>query len=161
MKLGKLLKDKLEAKHVYTLAMVTLYIYLISRCVYQYSIGKGIYGCKIELLLITIFSLLVYAFSFFQLDVFNKNHKKRGKKKINNKLQRNIVFESCFLSLIITTFIYLLISYEVIYIDFYNLIPNQELLSIIGLAVLLFLIFFLIIYFISFKFFKNKIKYSK
>lgn len=156
MKLGKLFKNKMEAKHIFYGIMVILYVYLISKCIYQYTSGAGLDACKLEFLLMVVFSLVIYVVSFLGLDLFNKNNKKTKKKKKINPLIKNSLLSSGFLSLIITTFLYLLIAYETIYIDFYNMIPNNPVLSIIGLAVLIYVVLFVALYFIHIQFLKKK-----
>lgn len=156
MKLGKVLKNKVEAKHVYYIIMVVLYVYLITKCIYQYTSGAGLDACKLEFLLMVVFSLVIYIVSFFGLDLFNKNYKKSKKKKMIHPLIKNSLLSSGFLSLIITTFLYLLIAYETIYIDFYSMIPNHPTLSIIGLAVLIYIVLFIVLYFIHLHFLKKK-----
>lgn len=156
MKLGRLLKNKIEAKHVFYTIMAILYVYLIAKCIYQYVTGTGLYECKLEFILMVVFSLIIYIFSFFKMDLFNKNYKKSKKKKVINQVTKNCLLSSGFLSLIITTFLYLLIAYETIYIDFYNVIPNNPALSIIGLAVIIYVLLFVVLYFIHLHFLKKK-----
>lgn len=156
----KILKNKIEARHIYSIVMTALYTILICRCIYQYVNGFGLNGCKLEFLLMVISSFIVYIVSFLELDIFNKKQSKKKDKNLK-KNKRNFIFESCFLSLTITTFLYLLIAYEIIYIDFYNMIPNQEALSIIGLAVVLFLVFFMISYLVTSKIYQFKVAKAK
>ncbi len=161
MNLEKFIRNKLTAKSVYTIVMTILYVYLISRCIYEYSFGTGIYGCKSELLLMIAFSFIIYLSSFFDLDFFNKIKKRKKKSDSYRQLQKSSIYKAIFLSLTITTFIYLLITYEDIYIDFYNMIPNHEFLSIIGLAFLLFFLFFIVSYVITVSFFRLRVAKAK
>ena len=148
MKLAKAnsLKNKIEVKHVYTIIMIIIYIYLITKCIFEYIWGSGLDGCKLELLLMIAFSFIIYILSFFQLDIFHKKLLKKERIKNIKSSKKRRIFESVFLSLILTTFVYLLISYDVIYIDFYSLFPNQIFLSIVGLLVILFFAFFIFSY---------------
>lgn len=149
MKLMDIWKNKVEAKHIYITVVSFLYIYLVGKCLYQYIWGSGIDGCQMELLFLTIFSFIVYLLSFIRWDYFVKES--NIKTVFVPISEKGCIYGSIVLSLIITTFIYLLISYEIIYVDFYRIVPNQEILSIIGLAILLFLVFFLIVYFATFR----------
>lgn len=150
----KQLKNKIEAKHVYNVIMVILYIYLIGKCIYQYFWGNGLEDCKLEFLLMVAFSLVVYVVSLFQLNSFNqiKSKGKVKKKKAISRFKKDYIWHSGFVSLLVTTFIYLLIAFEIINVDFSKMISNQEILSIIGLAILLFIVFFVISYFIMSRF---------
>lgn len=146
MKLANLLKNKIEVKHVYTIIMIIIYIYLIMKCIFEYIWGSGLDGCKLELVLMIVFSFIIYIFSFFQLDIFHKKFLRKDRIKSIKSSKKRRIFESIFLSLILTTFVYLLIAYDVIYIDFYSLFPNQIFLSIVGLLVILFFAFFIFSY---------------
>lgn len=156
MKFCKVLKNKIEAKHVFYAVMAILYVYLISKCIYSCIFGKGLYDCKLEFILIVVCSLIVYVVSFFNLDLFNKNVKKSKKKKTINQVTKNCLISSGFLSLLITTFLFLLISYETIYIDFYKVIPNNPVLAIIGLVFLIYIVLFIILYFIHLRLLRKK-----
>ena len=149
MNIKNIIKDKLEARHVYIITIVMLYIYLIGNCLYQHINGNGFDSCKLELIVIIFMSLAIYLFSFFNMSIFNKKEIKVSFKQIRN----NCISDSIFLSLVFTTFLYLLIAYETIYINFYSLIPNQIILSVIGLALLIFIIFFIVSYLITFNIF--------
>jgi len=149
------IKNKLEAKHVYLITMITIYLYLIIHCIYKHILGDGFEKCKLEFILIIVTSLIVYLVSFLNINNFNKKNNKLLLKEIRN----NCIYDALFLSLNFTTYIYLLIAYENVYINFYNIIPNQLVLSVIGLALLIFIIFFIIIYLVMFNIFR--IKFTK
>lgn len=144
MKINRILKNKIEAKHIFYMVMTVLYVYLIVKGIYIYVTGNGFYNCKLEFILIVICSLITYIVSFFNLDLFNK----KSKKISINQVTKNCLLSSSFLSLIITTFLYLLIAYDTIYIDFYNIIPSQPVLSVLGLMFLMYGVLFMILYFI-------------
>ena len=141
------LKDIIEAKPIYYFVMTILYLYLISKSLYQLIWGKGLDSCKPELLLIIVLSVIFYFTSSLKLDNFTKTKRKtKSMKDSVCKTNINNIKDSLFISLIITTFYYLLIVYNDVFVDFYDMIPNNLILSVIGFAVIIFLVSFIIIY---------------
>lgn len=141
------LKNKIEAKHIYYFVMIILYLYLISKSLYQLIWGKGLDYCKSELLLIIVLSVIFYFTRSLRLDSFTKAKRKTESKKDSvRKTNINNIKDSLFISLMITTFYYLLIAYNDVFVDFYNMIPNNLILSVIGFAVIIFLVSFIIVY---------------
>ncbi len=153
MNLKKIMK-KVQAKHIYSLVMFVLFSYLVFKSFYVCVFKNGIYGCRNELTLLIVLAFIIYVVSFIKLDIFNVKQVKE-KRKIN--IGKEFFFKSIFLSLIITTFIYLLIAFNVIYIDFYRFIPKFPILSIIGLAFIIFILVFVLSFIISFMIY-NKFK---
>lgn len=141
------LKNKIEAKHIYYFVMIILYLYLISKSLYQLIWGKGLDYCKSELLLIIVLSVIFYFTRSLKLDSFTKVKRKTEPNKDSvRKKNINNIKDSLFISLMITTFYYLLIAYNDVFVDFYNMIPNNLILSVIGFAVIIFLVSFVMIY---------------
>lgn len=141
------LKNKIEAKHIYYFVMIILYLYLISKSLYQLIWGKGLDSCKSEMLLIIIVSVIFYFTRSLRLDSFTKTKRKTESKKDSvRKTNINNIKDSLFISLMITTFYYLLIAYNDVFIDFYDMIPNHLIMSVIGFAVIIFLVSFIIVF---------------
>lgn len=141
------LKNEIEAKHIYYFVMIILYLYLISKSLYQLIWGKGIDYCKSELLLIIVLSVIFYFTRSLKLDSFTKTKRKTESKKDSvRKTNINNIKDSLFISLMITTFYYLLIAYNDVFVDFYDMVPNNLILSVIGFAVIIFLVSFVMIY---------------
>lgn len=141
------LKNKIEAKHIYYFVIIVLYLYLISKSLYQLIWGKGLDYCKSELLLIMVLSVIFYFTRFLKLDSFTKTKTKTESKRDSvRKTNVNNIKNSLFISLMITTFYYLLIAYDDIFVDFYDMVPDNLILSVIGFAFIIFLVSFIIIY---------------
>ena len=143
----RLINNKIEAKHVYYIVMFIAYIYLIFIGCCHYIRSNEIGECKLELILIICFSAILYFSDMIKLDVFLKRKKKtKNIKTTKTEIRKRNILDSIFMSLVLTTLFYLLFACETVYIDFYSIFPNHLILSVIGFAVIIFLVSFIIIY---------------
>ena len=84
----------------------------------------------------------------------------KSKKSFRSKIAKDIrkkriiryIYESIFISLCITTFLFSLISLDIVFINFYTIIPTNALLAMFLVLIFTFILFTIIIFIIDYSF---------
>ncbi len=116
-------KKNTQAEKLYYAVMIICYLYLGFACMYKYIKYASLDKCVLELMLILTLSLIIE-----YVHVINNNgknlRKKLSKKKEKGDRLKRYVGECLLLSLIITSIIFVAISSNRMYINFYDFALN-------------------------------------
>ncbi len=109
-----------QSKYIYYGLMIISYLYLGFACMYKYIKYSSLDKCILELMLILTLSLIIE-----YVHIINNNGKSLRKSLSKEKEEKNrfkrYVGECFFLSLIITTVLFIAISTNRMYVNFYSL----------------------------------------
>ena len=143
-------KAIIKATGVYYVAMIMVYLYLFGACIYKYINSHKISNCMLEIVFILVLSGII---AFSNITPSTKKKRKRkmklrfnlSKKKKQFRI-KSYLSESILISLGITTIIFTLFSYDVIFINFYSIIPSNAILAIFLILILVFVSSFIIMF---------------
>lgn len=120
--------------------MMIAYLYLSIACIYKYFKYDGLDQCFLELMLILVLSLVIEYVHIIRND--GKNIRKKLSKKKKKERLKTYITEGCILSLTVTCILFLAISSDKIFINFYDFLFGNIMITIILSTVLSFAVIF-------------------
>ena len=128
--------------------MVLVYLILITVCIYKVINNQGLSSCILEIILLLVLTSVI-VFRYFNINVNNKIKDKfrlklsKKKRKIRIK---TYISESVLIALAITTILFTLVSYDIIFINFYSIIRYNAILSIFLVLALTYIVSFIFVF---------------
>lgn len=140
---------KVNARQVYYFVMIFVYLYLIIACMYKYSRQESLQDCLLELIFLFVLSVVIYFVHVVDFRSSNKKcffRQKLIKKRKKKERIKVYLGEAILSSLLITTVFTLLVAFNNIFINFYRIVPNNVLLSVLLVVIACFVAFGVIIF---------------
>ena len=140
---------KVNAHQVYYFVMIFVYLYLIIACMYKYSRQESLQDCLLELIFLFVLSVVIYFVHVVDFRSSNKKcffRQKLIKKRKKKERIKVYLGEAILSSLLITTAFTLLVAFNNIFINFYRIVPNNILLSVLLVVIACFVAFGVIIF---------------
>ena len=135
-------KKQQTSTMIYYGLMIVAYLYLSIACIYKYFKYDGLDNCFLELMLILVLSLVIEYVHIIKND--GKNIRKKLSKKKKKERLKTYVTEGCILSLTVTRILFLAISSDRIFINFYDFLLGNIMTTIILSTILSFIVIFTI-----------------
>lgn len=144
-KTKKQVKKNLDTKKLYYALMIVSYLYLGFACMYKYIKYEALDKCALELILILVLSLIIEYVHIIRSEQNGSKNRKKSLIKLPKKERlKRYGSECCLLSLTVTATLFLAIAADRIYVNFYSYLFGNIAITIIGIALLIFLLFFAI-----------------
>ncbi len=140
---------KVNARQVYYFVMIFVYLYLIIACMYKYHVHESLQDCMLEIICLLVLSGVIYFVHVLDLRTSGKKRifrQKLAKKKKKKERVKVYLSEAILCSLLITTTLALLVAFDNIFIDFYRIVPNNVLLSVLLVVIACFVAFGVVIF---------------
>ena len=140
---------KVNARQVYYFVMIFVYLYLTIACMYKYSSQESLQDCLLELIFLFVLSVVIYFVHVVDFRSSNKKcffRQKLIKKRKKKERIKVYLGEAILSSLLITTAFTLLVAFNNIFINFYRIVPNNVLLSVLLVVIACFVAFGVIIF---------------
>lgn len=140
---------KVNARQVYYFVMIFVYLYLTIACMYKYSRQESLQDCLLELIFLFVLSVVIYFVHVVDFRSSNKKcffRQKLIKKRKKKERIKVYLGEAILSSLLITTAFTLLVAFNNIFINFYRIVPNNVLLSVLLVVIACFVAFGVIIF---------------
>lgn len=137
----------INASGIFNIIMIMIYLILLIICVYKLISNQRLSNCVLEFILLLLLTVVI-VFRYFNISVNYKTKKFRLKLSKKKRKIRVVTYinESILLALAVTTIMFTLVYYDVIFINFYSIIRYNAILSIFLVLILTYIASFIIIF---------------